>query len=114
MSLVAPRIGLSAADRMVRGGRIYRAFELLEMGVIDQVRATGEGEHFTHEWIAAHAKARPARRALERVRHRMMPPGRAEMTAGVEDWIDAARQLTPENLPILDTLARMQGNDGPQ
>lgn len=111
MSLLARRIGLTSAEKLMRSGRIYRARELLDLGVVDEVCPTGEGERFTRDFIAAHAKARPARRALERARRRMMPLDRAEMTAMVEDWVDTARQLTADNLRVLDTLVRMQGND---
>ena len=111
MSLLTRRIGSAAAERMMRSGRIYPAAELLEMGVIDEVCPTGEGENFAREFVATHAKARPARHALGRAKRRMMPLDRDEMTAIVEDWVDAARRLTPENLRVLDTLMRMQQND---
>lgn len=111
MSLLTRRIGLSAAEKMMQSGRIYSATALHEMGVIDHVCPTGEGERFTRDFIAAHAKVRPARHAMQRAKRRMMPLDREEMTAVVEDWVDVARQLQPENLRVLDTLIRMQANE---
>lgn len=111
MSLLNRRIGLSAAEKMMHSGRIYSAAALLEMGVIDHVCPTGEGERYTRDFIASHAKARTARHAMQRAKRRMMPLDLDEMTAVVEDWVDTARQLKPENLRVLDTLIRMQGTD---
>jgi DSF synthase len=111
MSLLTRRIGLSAAENMMRGGRVYSAAALLELGVIDHVCPTGEGERFTRDFVASHAKVRPARHALQRAKRRMMPLDREEMTAVVEDWVDVARQLKPENLRVLDTLIRMQASE---
>lgn len=111
MSLLTRRIGLSAAEKMMQSGQVYSAAALHEMGVIDHVCPSGEGERFTRDFIASHAKVRPARHALQRAKRRMMPLDREEMTAVVEDWVDVARQLQPENLRVLDTLIRMQGNE---
>ena len=111
MSLLTRRIGLSEAEKMMQSGQVYSAKLLQEMGVIDHVCPTGEGDQFTRDFIASHAKVRAARHALQRAKRRMMPLDREEMTAVVEDWVDVARQLQPQNLRVLDTLIRMQGNE---
>lgn len=109
MTLLGGRIGVFQAEKMMRNAKIYSAAEMLELGVIDMVCPQGKGETAVREFITEHSKARPARHALQRARRRMMPVDRVELAAVVDDWVDAARKLSAQNLRVLDTLVRMQG-----
>ena len=111
MTLLARRIGVMQAEKLMSNGKIYKAGELLEMGVIDEVCAKGSGAQTVCKFIAEHSKVGPARHALQKARRRMMPLDLEEMAAVVEDWVDTARQLTPANLRVLDTLVRMQSSE---
>ncbi len=108
MSLLARRIGVAAAERLMRSGKIYSADELLEMGVIDEVCATGRGETAVREFIAEHGKRRKARMALQRARARMQPLDYVEMATVVDEWVDTALQLDEDEIRVLETLVRMQ------
>jgi DSF synthase len=112
MSLLARRVGVYQAERMMTNKKIYTARELLEMGVIDEVCATGRGEVAVEKFIAAHAQRRTARMALQRARNRMAPLDYAELSQVVDEWVEAAMQLTPEELRAMDMLVMMQR--GPQ
>ncbi len=111
MPLLARRIGLARAQRMMTDGRLYKAAELLEMGVIDEVCAQGHGERAVRRFIAEHSRARGARHALQLARQRMQPLDLREMAAVVDDWVDVARGLSTANLRVLDTLTRMQSSE---
>ena len=111
MPLLARRIGATRASVLMTQGRIYKAAELLELGVIDQVCARGDGEQAVRRFLVEHARARAARHALQRARRRMVPLDLREMATVVEDWVEVARQLTPNNLRVLETLTRMQGSE---
>lgn len=111
MSLLARRIGLAAAERIMRSGKIYTAAEMLEMGVIDEVCSSGRGEAAVREFIHEHAKRRKARMAMQRARARMMPLDYAELAAVVDDWVDTAMHLDDDEIRVLETLVRMQRTD---
>ncbi len=111
MPLLARRIGAARAATLMTSGRIYKASELLDLGVIDAVCPRGCGQAAVRAFIAEHGRARLARQALQRARRRMLPLDLQEMNAVVEDWVDAARQISPSNLRVLETLSRMQGSE---
>jgi DSF synthase len=108
MSLLARRVGVMQAERMMSNGRIYKAAELKELGVIDEVCARGDGELAVEKFILAHAKRRAAREALQRGRHRLSPLDYPEMLNVVNEWVDAAMQLGDEELGVMDMLILMQ------
>jgi DSF synthase len=111
MPLLARRVGLRQAQTMMSNGKIYKAAELLEAGVIDEVCAKGRGEQAVRRWISEHSKTRAARQALQRARRRMQPLDLHEMATVVDDWVEVARQLEPSHLRVLDTLTRMQRSE---
>ena len=108
MSLLARRIGVASAERIMRTGKIYTAAEMLEMGVIDEVCPTGRGEAAVREFVAEHSKRRKARMALQRARTRMQPLDYAELATVVDEWVDTALQLDADEIRVLETLVRMQ------
>lgn len=111
MPLLARRIGLARAERLMTNGRVYRASELLDMGVIDQVCPQGSGGQAVRRFIAEHAQVRPARHALQQARRRMQPLDLREMATVVDEWVELARALNPTSRRVLETLTRMQRAD---
>jgi DSF synthase len=111
MSLLARRIGVNAAEKMMRNGRIYSADELHEMGIVDQVCPAGAGERATREFILEHGKRRKARHALQQAKSRMTSLNYDELTTVVNDWVDAAMRLTDNEMRVLDTLVKMQRSE---
>lgn len=108
MSLLARRIGVFRAERMMTNPRIYSAMELKEMGVIDEVCARGDGNLAVEKFIAAHAKRRKANVMLRRARHRLDPLDYSEMLTVVDDWVELALKLSDEELRVMDMLIMMQ------
>ena len=110
MSLLARRIGVYQAERMMTSARIYSATELKEMGVVDEVCARGEGNLAVEKFIATHSKRRHAREMLQRARHRLAPLNFDEMLTVVEEWVDLALRLSAEELRMMDMLIMMQNS----
>jgi DSF synthase len=108
MSLLARRVGVYQAERMMTNARIYSAAELKEMGVIDEICARGDGDLVAEKFIAAHAKRREARIMLRRARHRLDPLDYSEMLTVVDDWVELALKLSEEELRVMDMLIMMQ------
>ncbi|HOX72587.1 MAG: crotonase/enoyl-CoA hydratase family protein [Dokdonella sp.] len=108
MSLLAQRIGARAAERMLGDGRIYSAKTLLDMGVIDEICPRGEGERAVERLIAEHVKHRPARLMLQRSRHRIAPLDLTELHQVVDEWVETAMCLGPQDLRVMETLVKLQ------
>ncbi|MBS0557018.1 MAG: enoyl-CoA hydratase/isomerase family protein [Proteobacteria bacterium] len=108
MSLLARRVGVWQAERMMSNGKIYSAAELLQMGVVDEVCPKGQGTLAVEKFIVSHGKHAPARRALQRARARLAPLDRAELHTVVEEWVDMALALGETDLRVMDMLIQMQ------
>jgi DSF synthase len=113
MSLLARRVGVYAAERMMTDGRIYSAAELKEKGIVDEICPRGEGALAVDRFIASHAKHRAARLTLQRARHRMAPLDYSELLTVVEEWVESAMNLGDADLRVMDMLIRMQGTARP-
>jgi len=108
MGLLARRVGVYQAERMMTNGRIYTAAELLEMGVVDELCAKGTGVGTVHKFVKKHARHGSARLALQRSRYRLAPIDYNDLRCVVDDWVDAAMALKKSDLAIMEQLLRMQ------
>lgn len=108
MSLLARRVGVHEAERMMTNGKVYSARELHDKGIVDVLCPTGEGSLAVQRFMATHAKHRAARQALQRSRHRVAPLDHAELLKVVEEWVEAAMVLPESEIRVMDMLARMQ------
>ncbi|HWZ47639.1 MAG TPA: crotonase/enoyl-CoA hydratase family protein [Herbaspirillum sp.] len=108
MSLLARRVGVHQAERMMTNARIYCAAELKEMGVIDEICPSGEGNLAVTKFISNHAKRRVPRLMIQRSRHRIAPLDYAELLAVVNEWVDVAMALPAAELRVMDMLIMMQ------
>jgi DSF synthase len=108
MSLLARRVGVHQAERMMTNGKIYSAPELKAMGVVDELCPRGQGAIAVENFIAAHARHRLARLTLQRGRHRLAPLNYLELRTVVDEWVEAAMVLGEDDLRVMDMLVRMQ------
>jgi DSF synthase len=108
MSLLAQRVGVRRAERMLGDPRMYTAGELLTMGIVDQVCPRGQGHLAVERYIASHARHREARLILRQGRNRLSAMNYGELCIVVDEWVDLALNLKDEDLRVLDTLVRMQ------
>jgi len=109
MSLLSRRVSVYQAERMMTNGKIYSATELRDLGIVDVVCPTGEGEIAVEKFIETHARNRGARMALQRGRNRLSPLNYLELRTVVDEWVEAAMALGEENLRVMDMLIQMQG-----
>ncbi len=109
MSLLARRVGVYQAERMMNSGRIYSASELKDMGIVDEVCPRGRGAFAVEKFIEDHNRHRYARMALQRARRRLTPIDYRELETVVSDWVEVAMSLQPEDLRVMDMLIQMQG-----
>jgi DSF synthase len=108
MSLLTRRVSAYQAERMMTSGKIYTALELLELGIVDVVCREGEGKREAEQFICNHSKRRAARQAVQRSRGRASPLDYEVLSAVVNEWVELAMNLRPEELRVMDMLILMQ------
>ena len=108
MSFLASRVGAREAERMMTNNRLYSAGEWKEMGIIDEICRQGEGTHAVREFIAAHAKYREPRLALQRARRRHERLDYTELLTVVLDWVELAMRLGDDKLQVMEMIIKLQ------
>lgn len=88
--------------------KVYTAAELYDMGLIDELCPTGQGELAVERFIANHSSRMKARLKVQQSRMRHESLDHAEGVRIVEDWVETAMCLSPEELRSMDMLIMMQ------
>ncbi len=107
-SLLARRIGMRAAEKMILSGRMMPAEELHEAGIVDVLAKPGEGEAAARAWIARNSKHHNGSQAVFRARQLVQPITRQELDSITDLWVDAALRLTDKDLRMMGRLVRSQ------
>ncbi len=109
-SLLSRRIGPRLAERLITSGKLYRASELYEMGVVDVLAEDGEGEQAVADYLRHYQRHRNGLQAIERVRRFHDPLDYAELAGIADIWVDAACRLRPRDLRKMQRLVNAQNH----
>jgi DSF synthase len=107
-SLLARRIGMREAEKLILSGRVLPATKLHEMGIVDVLAKDGEGEAAVRDWIAANAKRRNGLQGVLRARQHVFPVTREELDGVGEAWVDCALRLEDKDLRMMSRVVRAQ------
>jgi DSF synthase len=107
-SLLARRIGMREAEKLILSGRVLTAAKLHEMGIVDVLAKDGEGETAVRDWIAANAKRRNGLQGVLRAREQVFPVKREELDAVADTWVDCALRLEDRDLRMMGRVVRAQ------
>ncbi|NJN39761.1 MAG: enoyl-CoA hydratase [Gammaproteobacteria bacterium] len=107
-SLLTRRLGRKAAEDMILSGKLYKASELHEMGIVDVLAPNGDGEKAAYEWIRKNHRRRNGIQAMFQCREHVHPISREEMDRVVDVWVDAAMRLEEKDLKMMHRLVRAQ------
>lgn len=107
-NLLAQRMDIVRAERMILSGRVYNAEELYHMGVVDILAEDGEGEKAVYEYISRHARRRNAHQSLLKVRNRVRPVSHEELVDVAEIWVDTVFNLDAKDLRIIERILKSQ------
>jgi DSF synthase len=108
LSFLSRKIGMRAAEAMVRSGRVYSGTELHEMGVVDILAEDGQGEKALSDWIRKNHRSLNSFQAIQRAKQRVNPLTVEELYDITEIWVDAALRLRERDLKIMERLVRAQ------
>lgn len=107
-NLLSRRVGTRMAKEMILGGRLYSATELHEMGLIDVLVDDGTGRSAVDTYIRQHNKQWNARYALQRIQATCQRMSRTELEQSAKIWVEAALNIRPAHLRVMDRLIRAQ------
>ena len=108
LSFLSRKIGMRAAEAMVRSGKVYTGEELYEMGVVDVLAEDGQGEKALYDWIRKNHRSLNSFQAIQRAKQRVNPLTIEELYEITEIWVDAALRLSERDLKIMERLVRAQ------
>ena len=111
MGLLASRIGPHRAERMMTNKKVYTAAELFEMGLVDEICPSGEGELAVERFVANHSQRLKARLKVQQSRCRHAQLDRAECVRIVDDWVETAMCLSADELRTMEMLIMMQARE---
>lgn len=107
------RIGIARTERMILGGKTYRAEELLKDGVLDIVAEDGNGENALHDYIGKHSRKRHVHESLSQIRRKTFPVRHEEMMEISELWVETAGRIGPREIRLMERLAKAQARVSP-
>ena len=112
LSFLSRKIGMPAAEKMVRSGKVYTGEELYQMGVVDVLAEDGQGEYALNNWIKKNHRSLNSFQAINRAKQRVNPLTIDELYDITNIWVDAALRLDERNLKVMERLVRAQNSKG--
>ncbi len=107
-SLLARRLGMVAAEKIITSGKVYRAAELYDMGVVDVLAEDGLGQQEIRKYIQQHSRSRNGLRAIHAARQRCAPVDYAELIDIAKIWVSAALMLRDKDIRKMRRLVAAQ------
>lgn len=107
-SLLSQKVGPAKAEKMILSGKLYRAEELYNDGIIDILAEKGEGELAVYDYIKSANRAPNTYQAMRRVKDSCNKVSFEELTAIAEIWADSALNLSHRDLRMMHRLVNRQ------
>lgn len=107
-SFLARMCGMANAERMITSGVTYSARELYDMGIVQFLAETNNGQEGVKKFIRKHQRSSNGRRALQQVRQCYHPIDYQELEDITEIWVEAALRLENKDLRMMDRLVKAQ------
>ena len=107
-SLLSRKIGGSAAEKMILGGKLFLAEELFDMGIVDILAEKGEGEIAVYNYIKSANRSPNTYSAMRKVKDICNQVSYKELEDIAMIWVDSALKLKDRDLRMMDRLVRRQ------
>jgi DSF synthase len=107
-NLLAQRLNPAMAEKIILGGRLYKAEEFYDMGVVDILAEDGRGEDAVYSFIRTHRKQKNSYEAIRKIRQLVNPVLYQQLLDICDIWADAALKLTEKDLRTMKRLVRSQ------
>jgi len=107
-SLLARLSGMAVADRIITSGKIYKAKELHDIGLIERIVDAEHPRQSVEHFIRQHQRSGNGHNALQKVRHRYHTLEYEELFDIIRIWVDAALRLRDKDLRLMERLVKAQ------
>lgn len=107
-SLLARRLGMAQAERMIASGKLYTAEELHELGLVQVLAEPGEGVAETHRLIMRNNRRHNGLSALFRAGRRVAPLLYDELRDITDLWVETALRIDVGDLRKMGRLTAAQ------
>lgn len=107
-NLLSRRIGMQCTERMLLNGKLHRAEELHDEGVVDILAEEGRGENAVYEHIVRQAGRRNSQQAILQVRRKLRPLLYEDLMEVREIWVDTAMRLGPREIRLMERIVNAQ------
>ncbi len=101
LPLLARRLSKHDYEAVCQSGRSFSAEELANMGLIDLLAETGQGEQAILEWIKKRHSVFPSHQTMSSIRKSATLLSRSDFHSGVESWVDIVMSLDRRRLALL-------------
>jgi DSF synthase len=107
-SLLSRKIGASQAEKIILSGKVYSAEEMHELGVVDRLAESTQGEIATYNFITEERRHSNGYRAFRAARRHSNPISYGELLGTTEIWVDACLQLRKKDIRMMQKLISKQ------
>jgi DSF synthase len=111
-SFLERRVGRRTAEEIIATGKVYSADDMLDMGAIDSVVDSGQGEAGIGALIQRLRRSRNGLQGLAAARRRVDRITHDELADVVELWADCALRLSGRDLKLMQRLVTRQTQGG--
>jgi DSF synthase len=108
ISFLYRRVSRRTAEELIRSGRLFSAQELYDLGVIDAVVETADGERYVRQFIKQRDNQAAAHAAMNVVDRLIRPLTLNELHDVGRIWVDRALSLSPRGLEWMNRLHQRQ------
>lgn len=106
--ILADRLGVAGAERLLQEGRFHSTEEFHELGLIDVIAEPGEGLTAAKDHVRRCRASGNGRRGLTATRADLSTLTHESLARTVDRWVDRALDLGPDNLSLIDHLVGRQ------
>ena len=106
--LLTRRLSPIEAEKLILSGRTYTAEELHDMGLVDVLAESGEGEAAVWSYIKSNHRQCHAHQGLRNAIQAASPLDYGSLISITEAWVEQAMGLADKDLEVMDYLIRAQ------
>jgi DSF synthase len=107
-SFLSRRIPPASVEKMIVNAEGYTAEQLYDMGIVDMVAEKDRLDETLQQFIRRLKKSQITRKAILKLRNKVMPLNKQELVIIADHWVEAAFLLSDRDVNAISRLVRAQ------
>lgn len=107
-AILTRKLGAAMADRLILSNETWNAEQMYDLGIVDVLVEDGQGVEAAREFMVKSERRHPGLVAAKKATRISAPTPLAELCQIVDLWADAALDLSPSDLKLMQRLASAQ------